>query len=102
MGWRLNEDAHKRAEAYAVRLREGELRRRQVLEINDNVVQGLVVAKYALDADDAGAAREAVERTLDSARHIIGDLLHDAELSALLNPGDLVRDRPVGSVIETR
>ena len=36
-------------EAMASRLGEAQLRRRQALEINDNVVQGLVAAAYALD-----------------------------------------------------
>ena len=37
-------------EAMAARLAEAQLRRRQALEINDSVVQGLVAAVYALDA----------------------------------------------------
>lgn len=99
-GWRLVEEAHAKAEEYAVKLREGEIRRRQALEINDNVVQGLTVAKYALDADDTVAAREALERTLDSARSIIGGLLHAEHVGKALGPGDLVRDEPAGTVLE--
>jgi len=98
-GWRLIEQAHAQAEGLAVRLREGEIRRRQALEINDNVVQGLTVAKYALDADDVDAAREAVARTLDSARNIIGGLLHAEAAGKALGPGDLVREKPAESVL---
>ena len=41
-------------EALAARLGEAQLRRRQALEINDNVVQGLVAAVYALDQGEVG------------------------------------------------
>ena len=77
-----------------------QLRRRQVLEINDNIVQGLVVAKYALDANDSEHARDAVEQTLIAARRIITALL-DGEVTEELkmHPGDLVRLEPATVVL---
>ena len=101
LSWRLNEDAHSRAEKFSLRLHEEQLRQRQALEINDNVVQGLSVAKYALDAGDEGRAKLAVERTLASARHIVTELLNDEEDADLkLGPGDLVRVEPATVVLE--
>ena len=63
------------------------------LEINDNVVQRLAVATYALDAGDADGARTSLRHTLDTARQMIGALLVE-EPPAAVGPGDLVRARP--------
>lgn len=76
-----------------------QLRRRQILEINDNIVQGLVVAKYALDADDSEHAREAVEQTLIAARRMITDLLDGSIGEPKMRPGDLIRLRPATVVL---
>jgi signal transduction histidine kinase len=92
ISWRMSENEHKRAEGYATKLYAQQLRQRQALEINDTVVQGLAVAKYALDLGDGDRSREAVESTLVKARGIIADLL--GEPGALLEPGDLVRAQP--------
>lgn len=94
LAWRLNEDSHERAEAYVIRLREEQLRQRQALEINDNVVQGLTVAKYALDAGNTEHAQRAVNQTLISAREIVTDLLSDENGDLKLDAGDLVRAKP--------
>jgi signal transduction histidine kinase len=50
-------------------------REQQALELNDNVLQGLVVAKMALDLDQPEKAREALETSIGSASRIITDLL---------------------------
>jgi hypothetical protein len=50
-------------------------REQQALELNDDVLQGLVVAKMALDLDQPGKAREALEASIASASRIITDLL---------------------------
>ena len=77
-----------------------QLRQRQALEINDNIVQGLTVAKYAMDAGDNDRAKEAVERTLKSARQIVTDLLNDDAAGDLkLGPGDLIRLEPATVVL---
>ena len=77
-----------------------QLRRRQAVEINDNIVQGLVVAKYALDAGNQAHALEAVEQTLIAARTIITDLLSTTPAQELkLGPGDLIRLEPATVVL---
>lgn len=91
--WRLNEEADERAEEYSRKLFAQQLKQRQALEINDNVVQGLVVAKYSLAAGEVDRAKLAVEATLSSAKNIVGDLIGDED--RVLSPGDLVRSEAV-------
>jgi hypothetical protein len=70
------------------------VRERQALEINDNIVQGLSVAKYALDQGKDEKSREAVEDTLKKARELITELLGEEETEVALGPGELRRRRP--------
>ena len=81
-----------RREAEA-RLRRGEEQQRQAAELNDEVVQGLVVAGYRLDRGEVHAARDAVESTLRAARAIVADLLGESGP----NPGDLRRKSSAGT-----
>jgi CheY-like chemotaxis protein len=79
------------------------LRRRQAVEINDNIIQGLVSALMAAEAGRHDDAQRMMHRTLDATRRMMADLLapldgHD------LDPADLIRDRPAptdGKVGET-
>lgn len=80
-------------EALAASFREAQLRRRQAMEINDNVVQGLTAAVYAVEAGNVAAAAVYLERTLTSARRIMSDLLDQLD-GQDLQPGDLVRGLP--------
>jgi hypothetical protein len=58
-------------------------REQQALEINDNVLQGLVVARMALDLDQRDKAVTALDTAIGSASHIITELLaNDREVSA--------------------
>ena len=50
-------------------------REQQALELNDSVLQGLVVAKMALDLDDPAKANAALTTSIDSASRIITNLL---------------------------
>jgi PAS domain S-box-containing protein len=84
----------KQAEDYSNRLNEVERRQRQALALNDEVVQGLAVAGYALGAGDSGTARRAVAATLSSARSMVSNLLGEEGLETSLGPGDLVREKP--------
>ncbi|MDQ5815778.1 MAG: PAS domain-containing protein [Actinomycetota bacterium] len=84
----------KMAEDYDRRLREAALRQQQALQINDNVVQGLTVAKYAQEMDRPEQAADAIDRTLEAARRIISDLLKERTDEKPLGPGDLVREHP--------
>lgn len=77
-------------EALATSLGEAQLRRRQALEINDNVVQGLVAAGMALDAGSVGEAGSFLDRTLTAARGMMDDLL-DPLNGEELHAGELVR-----------
>jgi PAS domain S-box-containing protein len=82
-----------RNESLAAALREGQLRRRQAMEINDNVVQGLSVAVYALRDGDAEVASSVLDRTLHAARQMMSDLLEPVD-GGDIRPGDLVRSAP--------
>ena len=62
-----------------------EARRRDALEINDNVVQHLAVATYLLKDPGAAEARDLVDRSLAEAKRIIADLLDESA------PGELRR-----------
>ena len=50
-------------------------REQQALELNDEVLQGIVVAKLALDLDDRDKARESLETAIGAASRIITDLI---------------------------
>lgn len=67
-------------------------RQRRAIEINDNVVQGLVRAKMALDLGMEEEGDEAVDETMAKARHIITGLLGDRDIA----PGALRRTSEAG------
>ena len=75
-------------------------KQRQALEINDNIVQGLVTAKMALELDDQNRSQEALTRALASARQIISELLGEEGSDTRLGAGDLVRSRPASADVE--
>lgn len=66
-------------------------RERHAVEINDNIVQGLSVAKYALDEGRDEQSRKAVEATLEKARNLITELLGEEDTEVELGPGELRR-----------
>ncbi len=84
----------KRAQEIEVELREARARRKQALELNDSVVQGLVVAKMALEAGLEDRAASSLLATLEQARSIVSDLLGDFESSQGLGPDTFVRSSP--------
>lgn len=69
-------------------------RQRQALQINDDIVQGLTVAKLALELGERQRTQAALDEALTSASRIISDLLGQADAENRLGPGNLVRDRP--------
>jgi PAS domain S-box-containing protein len=69
--------ARRDAELHRRRFAEAQLRRRQALELNDTVVQGLVALLWRLDDGEANEARRIAETTLAAARRIMADLLRD-------------------------
>ena len=81
------------AEETSQRLRDSQLRRRQALEINDNVVQGLAIAVYAIEDGDYDRASSYLDRTLAAGRKMMNDLLEPLDEGTLV-PGGLVRSAP--------
>jgi hypothetical protein len=71
-------------------------REQQALELNDEVLQGIVVAKMALDLDDRERATAALEASISSASRIITDLLGPDEHGrrGLLRATAALDDRP--------
>ncbi len=74
-----------------LQLAESQIRRQQALEINDNVVQGLAVAKYAFELNQFDKAQAAIDGTLAAARAIISDLLDEIDEDEHFPPGALIR-----------
>lgn len=66
-------------------------KQRQAIEINDNIVQSLSVAKLALELDEHDRSAQALEASLTSARKLITDLLGETGTTARLQPGELRR-----------
>jgi hypothetical protein len=76
----------------AHRAREAEVNRKRALELNDEVVQGLSVAKYAFESGETRTGKRAIDHTLEAARQIVGDLLGASGDGGPIGPGDLVRE----------
>jgi signal transduction histidine kinase len=68
--------------------RVDEERRRRAIEINDDVVQRLVVARQAYAADERAAGDLAVDAALERARRIMAELIE----ADRLRPGSLRRE----------
>jgi hypothetical protein len=83
--------AWKKSEEYAALIGEHGLRRKEALELNDHVVQGLVVAKASFELGDREGGTKALEATLGRAKRLVSDLLADDEDGT--EPGALVRDQ---------
>ncbi|HYZ28475.1 MAG TPA: hypothetical protein VE570_05410 [Thermoleophilaceae bacterium] len=71
-------------------LERADLSRRHALEINDNVVQRLVLAKYALDRGATETSRQKLAETLRETQQLVTSLLEEREIS----PGSLRREAP--------
>ncbi|MDX6272862.1 MAG: hypothetical protein QOJ92_72 [Frankiales bacterium] len=67
-------------------------RQRQAVEINDDIVQGLSTALYAMELGDVATAKAASERALAASRSIINDLVGGEHSMVRLDAGDLRRD----------
>ena len=72
-------------------------REQQALELNDTVLQGLVVAKMALDLEQPIKANEALTSSIGSASRIITELLGSKHASL-----DLLRSVPAAVGASTR
>lgn len=64
----------------------------QALAVHDTIVQGLTVAKMALEQGQVDQGLSAVSDTLDTAKEIVASLLGDVEeQNGGVEPGDLRR-----------
>jgi len=66
---------HRRLEELTRQLTAAEERRRHALELNEAIVQGLAVAKMAMELGDADRAADTLERTLQAAKRVMTHLL---------------------------
>jgi hypothetical protein len=71
-------------------LQRADLSRRHALEINDNVVQRLVLAKYALDRGATETSQQKLSETLRETQQLVTSLLEERDIA----PGALRRDAP--------
>ena len=92
--WQVGLGGNPRLDAQLVQ----DLRRREqhALELTDAVLQGLVVAKMALDLDQPEKANEALTASIASASRIITELLGSQHASL-----DLLRSVPAAVVAPT-
>jgi hypothetical protein len=72
----------RRALVSGAELQQRELNERHAVEINDNIIQGLALAKYKLQAGEGEASAEQVSETLREAQRLVSNLLGDAEVQA--------------------
>jgi hypothetical protein len=72
----------RRALSTAAELERRELNERHAVEINDNIIQGLALAKYKLEAGEGQASQDQVSETLREAQRLVSNLLGDAEVQA--------------------
>ncbi len=72
----------------------GERRHAHALELHDNVVQGLVIAKLHLELGDTDKGMAGLETTLASARRLVTVLLDENEPVPLAQPGTFRRSGP--------
>jgi hypothetical protein len=71
-------------------LERADLSRQHALEINDNVVQRLVLAKYALDRGATETSQQKLSETLRETQQLVTSLLEEKEIG----PGSLRREGP--------
>lgn len=71
-------------------LQRADLSRKHALEINDNVVQRLVLAKYALDRGATETSQQKLAETLRETQQLVTSLLEEREIT----PGSLRREAP--------
>lgn len=76
--------AWKKSEQYAAQIAEHSARRREAMELNDHVVQGLVVAKASFELGDEAGGKRAVDATLERAKGLVSELLGQEDANASL------------------
>lgn len=84
----------KTAELERLKLERMQLSKRQALELNDTIVQGLAVAKMFLEEGESDRGLAAVSNTLERAKQIVRELLRDINQAEGITDGGLVRGTP--------
>jgi hypothetical protein len=74
-------------------LERADISRQHALEINDNVVQRLVLAKYALDRGATETSQQKLSETLRETQQLVTSMLEEKEIG----PGSLRRAAPAGT-----
>ena len=82
--------------------RGARLNHQLALELHDSVVQDLVVSKAHFELGDSDAGRAALEKALQKARSMVGQMMEEREALFGLHPGDFVRTEPVSPEDETK
>ncbi len=78
-------------------------REEQALEINDTILQGLVVARMALDLGERDRAVSALDSSIGSASHLVTDLLGPGHLpQTRLTRREAATIEPGGGVVDGR
>ena len=67
-------------------------RHRYGIELNDNIIQGLAIAKFSMEMGDSARALKAIDRALVETKNIATQLLAEDELG--MRAVDLVRTEP--------
>ena len=90
IGWVLDSESDRDNQALKAALRVITLRQRQAIQIHDDVIQGLVVAQYAIDTDDIDLAYKSLTNSLDAAKELVGNLLktEETDLATLITRDD--------------
>lgn len=83
----------KAAEEARLNLERMRVSKKQALELNDAIVQGLAVAKMFLEAGDPDRGLAAVTNTLERAKSIVAELLADIKDAEGFAGGGLTREQ---------
>lgn len=92
----------KQEEAMRVQEAERRSRQKQAIEVNDNVVQALVDARWALAAKDTDGVSRMLKRALEGSVQIIRDGLKELKDGKPLKPGDFMREEASGELPKVR
>jgi glucose-6-phosphate-specific signal transduction histidine kinase len=83
-------DRLRRAEAQGRRLAAASLLQREAVEVNDSLVQGMVAAKWSLEAKHVDASLKILDETIISAQELVSDLIRRSN-SVQQEPGRVTR-----------
>lgn len=71
-------------------------RQRTALEVHDDVIQGLVSAKLALDLGDVAEASRVIDHAMGNSRRVVDKLMAPVSASGGVRAGSLRRRSPAG------